>query len=264
MPDVRKMGGTVVVAALCFGCRASAPPSLPYDFRRGDDIVRAMFDRYLNRWFDNITYLQQNRSHVTGTDTVPEVRYVALDPPRRMRIDFHPLPAGNGVLLVRDTQYEVASGRARPGTPSVERRALLQHDVYFLTPPETIARLRALGYDLSKVREESWEGRPVFVVGSTGDLQSPQFWVDRELMLLVRLLEPSLRDPTRTLDTRLLEYERIGSGWIPRRIDVFEGGVRTQSQQVREIRVNMPLDSLLFVPDQWTRARHWYQQPVLR
>jgi hypothetical protein len=264
MPDVSKLGGALVVAALSFGCRASAPPTPPYDYRNGEDIVRAMFDRYLNRWFDNVTYLQQNRSHAPGRDTLAEIWYVAIDPPRRMRIDFHPLTAGNGALIVGDNEYAVASGRAGPAARALQGRMLLQHDVYFLTPPETIARLRELGFDLSRAREDSWEGRPVFVVGSAGDARAPQFWVDRELMLLVRLLEPSLRDPGAVTDTRLLEYERIGSAWIPRRIDVFDGGVRTYSQQIREIRVNVPIDSLLFVPDQWARARHWYQQPILR
>lgn len=261
MPDVRRLAGAATVAALCFGCRATAPPALPYDFRTGEGVIRAMHDRYYNRWHGNLTFVQHNRAF--GADTGVAVWLTAIHPPRRMRIDFEPRQAGNGLLLLRDTQYVMVGGRPRQVMRSIQPLVLLQHDVYFLTPPETIARLRELNVDLGSVREESWDGRPAYVVG-TADARARQFWVDRELMLLVRMVEPSLRDPAVMVDTRLLEYERVGAAWVPRRIDYFEGGQRTFTHEQRQIRANTPLDSLLFSPDDWMRARHWYQQAILR
>jgi len=42
---------------------------------------------------------------------------------------------------------------------------------------DAIEKLKGLKFDLSIEREETWQGRPVYVVGArAGDLHSAQFW----------------------------------------------------------------------------------------
>jgi hypothetical protein len=262
MPKVTRLGGAAVVAALCFGCKGTPPPALPYDFSSGEGVVRAMHDRYYNRWYETLTYVQNNLPDAPS-DTVAAVWLTAISPPRRMRIDFEPRQAANGLLSIRDTQYVVVGGRPREVIRRVQPLLVLQHDIYFVTPTETIGRLRELGFDLSRAREETWDGRAVYVVGAN-DPRARQFWVDRDLMLLVRLLEPAERDPSLMLETRLLQYDKVGAAWVPRRIESYVGGQRVYTHQLTQIRADVALDSLLFSPDDWTRGRHWYQQAILR
>jgi len=236
---------------------------MPYDFGRGEDIVEAMHDRYVTRWPRTLVYVQHNQLTPRAGAPTASVWLTAVQPPQRVRIDIDPREQGNGLLIVGDTQYVITGGRPSQVIRQTDPATLLQHDVYFLTPPETIARLRALGVDLSAVRQDQWQGRAVFVLGRTGR-SARELWIDRELMLIVRLLEPSPRDPSITMDTRFHEYERLGSAWVPRRIESLEDNERIASRELRQIRSNLTLDSLLFRPDDWTRARHWYQSAILR
>jgi hypothetical protein len=268
MPDARSRlssGGPLLVAALLLGCHASQPPPSAYDYSQGADVLQAMHDRYAGRWPQRLVAVQHNLASPRAGDTARTIWLTAVEPPGRMRIDFEPRERGNGVLILQDTQYVIAGGRPTQVTRAIQPLLLLQHDVYFLAAPITTARLRELGVNVDRVRTDVWQNRPVFVLGAAaGDLRSKQVWIDRELMLLVRWIEPSLRDSRLSVDTRLLDYERMGSAWVPRRIDYYEGDQRIFEQEQRQIRANLVLDSLLFRPDDWTRAEHWYQTPVLR
>lgn len=234
-------------ALLLLGCSRTNPPVMPYDFTRGEDVVRAMHDRYVNRWFTNVTYSQ----HTEGQP----VQLYAVDPPDRLRIDIDPREQGNGALNLRDTTYIMQGGRVAQQFPFVPLDMLLQHGVYWYPPPQTIQRLRQWGFDLARVREDTWDNRRVFVVGGNGK----EFWVDRELMLVVRLVEPTSGRPG---DTRFIQYERVGPAWLARRIQHVAGDRVVSSSELRQIGANLELDSLLFVPSEYMRARHWYQTPL--
>ncbi|PYX34972.1 MAG: hypothetical protein DMG81_19205, partial [Acidobacteria bacterium] len=70
--------------------------------------------------------------------------------------------------------------------------------------------LRSEKFDITKFHEETWKGRAVFVVGAEqGDLKSPQFWVDKERLLFVRLFQPARADATKTDDIRLEDYRPL-------------------------------------------------------
>src|SRR5207249_1270615 len=72
-----------------------------------------------------------------------------------------------------------------------------------------------LGFDLATVHEGTWDGRPAYVVGARrGDLRTRQFWVDKDRLLFVRLLEPGQRDTTRTSDIRFNDYRPVGAAWV--------------------------------------------------
>lgn len=235
--------GRGLLAALCTACSRTQPPAMPYDFTNGEDVVRAVHDRYVNRWLTNVTYVRQTAGR-------PD-ELVAIDPPDRLRVDIDPKERGNGLLNLRDTTYLLQAGRVVEAFRSIPADLLLLHAVYWYSPPQTIARLKELGFDLARVREDRWQNRPVFVVGRP----QHEFWVDRQQMLLVRLVMPGASG---TSDTRYLQYERIGPAWVARRSEQHLGG-NVVSSELRQISANLDLDSLLFSPAQWTRARHWYQ-----
>ena len=248
------LGGVLVTAALLVACRRTAPPVMPYDFSNGEDVVRAMHDRYANRWFETLVYVQHNQPVAGGPESV---WLIAVRPPARMRIDFEPRERGNGMLAVRDTEYVVTAARPTQIFRLIHPAMLLQHDVYVYPAEETILRLREVGFDLSRARSENWNGRDMLVVGTAGQ----EFWVDRQYMLLARLIQPSRGGPR---ESRYLDYEKLGPSWVPRRIETYSGPTLTDTHELRQIRSNISLDSLLFRPDNWVEVRHWYQTPVLR
>ena len=48
---------------------------------------------------------------------------------------------------------------------------------------------------MTQIHEEKWEGQDVYVVGAAkGDLKSKQFWIEKNRLLFVRLIEPDEHD----------------------------------------------------------------------
>ena len=118
-------------------------------------------------------------------------------------------------------------------------------------------KLQALKFDLSQFREDTWQGRPVYVVGAkAGDLHSPQFWIDQKNLYFVRMLRPTGKDGTQTQETEFNKYQKLGGGWMaPEVIFMVDGKVVT-TEKYSEIRGDVTLDPKLFDPQSWTTV-HW-------
>ena len=229
---------------------AMAPPLT------GRDIVRAMHDRYVGKWYPTLSFVQKN------TATAPDGRiehstwreFAAL--PGRLRIEFEPVDSGAGLLFVRDSQFVFSGGRLSRATAFVHPLMVLGFDVYFDSAERTIGRLERLGFDLSTIHEDTWDGRPVYVVGAKpGDSRTRQFWVDRERLVFVRLLEPGQRDTTRTSDIRFNEYRPVGAAWLSAEVAFLVDGHERWLEQYAEIETGGPLPDALFDPARWTKGR---------
>jgi hypothetical protein len=136
---------------------------------------------------------------------------------------------------------------------------LLGFDVYFLPVAETVAKLRELKFDMAELREDMWQGRPVYVVGAkAGDLHSRQFWIDKENLYFVRLLEPGGKDGSRTQETQFNKYERVkGGGWVAPEVIFMVDGKTVVTEEYSEIRGGVKLEDKFFDPQHWQDAEHW-------
>src|SRR2546429_5366347 len=171
--------------------RAPAPPE-------GHAIIAAMHDRYAGKGYATLTFVKHNPAPRPDDSTEHSTwhEYAAL--PGKLRIDFEPLDSAGGVLFVRDSQFVFRGGRLARATPFVHPLMVLGVDVYFDSTPRTARRLGQLGVDLATVHEDTWDGRPAYVVGArAGDLRTRQFWGAKERLLFVRLLRPGQRDTAR-------------------------------------------------------------------
>jgi hypothetical protein len=134
---------------------------------------------------------------------------------------------------------------------------ILGFDIYRSPAADVTAKLQALKFDLSQFREDTWQGRPVYVVGAkAGDLHSPQFWIDQENLYFVRMLRPAGKDGTQTQETQFNKYQKLGGGWIaPEVIFLVDGKVVT-TEKYSDMRADVKLDPKLFDPQFWTTV-HW-------
>ncbi|HEY6209265.1 MAG TPA: hypothetical protein VIW28_09405 [Gemmatimonadales bacterium] len=239
---------TVCIAAALVMSGAS-PPS-------GREIIRAMHDRYAGKWYHTLTFVQQNTA--TRRDGTKERsvwrEYAAL--PGRLRIEFAPTDSGKGVLFVADSQYAMDADTVASATAFVHPLMVLGFDLYFDPVERTVTRLEGLGFHLATVHEDTWEGRPVWVVGApVGDLRTRQFWVDRERLVFVRLLEPGRRDTTRMSDIRFNKYQPLGPAWLSAEVAFLVDGHEQWLEEYTEIKTDVPLAPVLFDPRQWKKAR---------
>lgn len=235
---------------------AAKPTRTVATIANGRDVIAAMHDRYTGKWYHNVTFRQKTTVHLaSGRDLVQHWLETA-EVPGRLRIDTDVPPKGNGTLFANDSVYTFTSGKLVRADTGINELLVLGFDVYGQTPNATERILRRRGFDLTKIHESTWQGRPVYVVGAAeGDTTSRQFWIDKDRMLFVRLIE---RTPQGHSDIRFDQYVRTGAGWIAARVEQLVNGRRRLMEEYSEIRADVPLPDGFFDPRRWSAASHWY------
>ena len=261
----------VRVAALAFAglaaCRtpaasttspSPAATAVRTSYATGEDVIAAMRAKYDGKWYPTLTFVQKT-SRLVGEKWNVQTWYEAMSIPGRLRIDFEPVSAGNGVLYVRDSAFTVTNGRALRGQPSINPLLLLGFDVYANTPARTSALLRREGYDLSRVAVDTFQGRQMIVVGAkpAGKVIRKQFWIDAERLYFVRSIDPAPRDSTKVQDVRFVNYQRQGDAWIAPRVEIHTDGKLVFYEDYSDIKANVQLDDALFDPTKWKTVKHW-------
>ena len=128
------------------------------------------------------------------------------------------------------------------------------HDVYAQEQKVTLQKKSEEGFSLYHVRNDTWQGRPVYVVSAHVNNAHREFWVDTETLLYVRSLEPHPGDPTKVLDVRFENYKPHGGGWVAERVDIRADDKTIQDEVYENVKVNETLSPDLFVPEKWTTA----------
>lgn len=225
-----------------------------------DQLLAAMHDRYADKWYRNITFVQKSTyKRPDGQVTRVETWYEAGAIPGRLRIDFGEPSRGTGVLYRNDSAYTIAGGRVTGRLGGRNLRLVLGFDVYGQPPARTLAQLRAERVDVSVLRTAMLDGKRVYVVGAgPTDSTSNQFWVEADRLLFVRLIQTdTLR--RRTQDIRFGKYVAHGGGWVAEDVRVMISGFVALHEEHSDVRINVTLDENLFIPETWSTARHWYK-----
>jgi outer membrane lipoprotein-sorting protein len=223
------------------------------------DLIAAMQKKYGKTWYKTATFVQETTNIQPDGTTKVETWYEAMSVPGSLRIDFTPTSAGNGILFTNGQIFIFKDGKVDTTRPYNHPLLILGFDIYRAPATEVTSKLQALKFDLSQFREDTWQGRAVYVVGAkAGDMHSPQFWIDQEHLYFVRMLRPAGKDGTQTQETQFNKYQKLGGGWMaPEVIFMIDGKVVT-TEKYSEIRGDVPLDPKLFDPQFWTTV-HWKQ-----
>ncbi|HOX21227.1 MAG TPA: hypothetical protein PLI70_09890 [Gemmatimonadales bacterium] len=232
-----------------------SPSSAVIDPTTGADVIRMMQAKYEGKWYRTLTFVQATR-HADGS---VETWYEAMRIPGALRIDIAPLAAQSVMLFRNDSIYRYVGGETKLARSLVHPLLLLGFDVYGQPAEKTIATLTALGYDLSKVRSGSWQGRKVWIVGAAeGDTTTTQFWVDQERLVFVRSLATHPQKPGVITDVQFNKYVKLGKGWIETEVLFLENGVVTLTEEYRDMKADpVPaLDPAIFEPGAY-RAPGW-------
>src|SRR5579871_6203971 len=66
----------------------------------GEDVLRAMHDRYSSSWYQNVTFVQKSTTYKPDGTSTAETWYEAASLPGKLRIDIGPPSDGKGYVLV--------------------------------------------------------------------------------------------------------------------------------------------------------------------
>lgn len=227
------------------------------DIATGDALLRAMHDRYKDSWYQSVTFVQKSTTYKPDGTSSAETWYEALQLPGKLRIDFGEPAKNNGALMVNGDVTVLKDGKVTATRHSENMLLVLGFDVYKQDPETTVKVVKGEGFDLSKIHEDTWEGKPAYVVGADkGDEKSKQFWIAKDSLLFVRVIEPSQGDPAKNNDIRFIHYEPLAGAWIAAGVEVYSEGKKVFTEDYSDIRANVKLDSALWDPPQFS-ATHW-------
>jgi len=241
----------LVVALLVFEAPVSAKIS------NTNELIAAMQEKYGKSWYKTATFVQETTNFQPDGTSKVETWYEAMSVPGTLRIDFTPTTAGNGILFTGSKIYVFKDGKVENTRPFEHPLLILGFDIYRAPASEIVTKLQALKFNLAEFREDTWQGRPVYVVGAkAGDLHSPQFWIDQKNLYFVSMLRPAGRDGAQTQETQFNKYQKLGGGWMaPEVIFMVDGKVMT-TEKYSDMRADVKLDPKLFDPESWATV-HW-------
>jgi hypothetical protein len=246
------LGSLLCLAALVPGSPSAAPTDLPKD---GIEVITRMRERYLGKWYRTLTFVQKT----TLPDGKVETWYEAAELPGKLRIDIAPLEGKNTILFRNDTLYDFKGGKLAETKPLIHPLMVLGFDVYAQPVDKTLRQLRELGFDMSKVHEAEWQGRPAYVVGAAaGDSVARQFWIDQERLYFVRMVEPGKKDPAARVETQFNKYIPMGQGWLETEVRFIVNGETKMLEEYTEPKASVKLDPGIFDPSRWV-APGWVQ-----
>jgi len=251
----------LMLAIAVTGCASPNPANNRTLPANGIELLTRMHDAYAGKWYKTLTFVQKTTvTRPTGAvDT--STWYESLKSPDRLRIDFGDPSKGNGALYTTDSLYVVRGGKVTRTIPSGNPFLPFVAGVYAQPVDTTLRQLSSWKFDLSKIRADTWQGAPVYVVGanSPADLDSPQFWVEREHLQPVRfLVKLSPAPDAKPNDIRLEKYVPVGGGWLATHVAIMEGTVVRQAEDYSSWRGDVSLPNDFFVAEKWSDTPHWF------
>jgi outer membrane lipoprotein-sorting protein len=222
-----------------------------------NELISAMQKKYGKSWYRTATFVQQTTNFQPDGTSKVETWYEAMSVPGSLRIDFTPTKEGNGILFTDGKIFVFKNGKVESTRPFEHPLLILGFDIYRAPAGEVTSKLQALKFDLSQLREDTWQGRSVYVVGAkAGDLHSPQFWIDQQNLYFVRMLRPAGKDGAQTSETQFNKYQKLGGGWMAPEVTFMVDGKVVTTETYSELRSDVKLDPKLFDPQFWTTV-HW-------
>ncbi|MEN8374894.1 MAG: hypothetical protein ABFS34_05540 [Gemmatimonadota bacterium] len=245
------------------GCAASAQEPAPdltdnsggaeaAAIESAEQLVRAMHDRYADSWYRTLFFKQTViRTPPEGEPPPDEVWTEYMTLPGQLRIDLTDGYNGSGAIFRGDSTYVFRNGALAVVRDQRNALLVLGFDVYAQEPEVTLEILGGIGFDLSVLRSDTWQGRPAWVVGAAeGDLTTPQFWIDAERLLFTRLIQPS-PNGAGISDIRFDDYEPLAGGWIAPTVVFLTDGRETLREEYFDVEANPDLDPALYDPEAW-------------
>lgn len=236
------------------GPKPAPPPA------NGREVVQRMFSQYEGKWYQTLQFTQENTRYLANgrTDRSQWKEYMLV--PGRLRIEFLPATGGNGAVYADGNVYSFEGGRLTRTTPQINVLLVLTADVYAQPVETSVRQLTGLGIDMAKLRSDTWEKRPVWVVGSTGpaDLGSPQFWIDAETWVVVRVVDRlplgTAQGPRPATEYQLTDYRTVSGIPMVHQITFLRDGKPFFLEQYTQVVLNGALDARLFSSTQWRAA----------
>jgi outer membrane lipoprotein-sorting protein len=228
---------------------------LSHDDLNSVKVLKQMYDRYSGKWFRSFTFVQTTERYKGDSLTQTSTWYEAILFPDKFRIDFGDIKNGDAVIYANDSAYNFRKGKLTGTRLDNNDLTFLLGGLYFYSFDKVISQVKALHYDLDKFHTDTWNNKPVYVIGaSTRDEKVNQLWVDKEKLVLVRFIK---YDDNRKEEGLLEDQQKFGGGWSETKATFYIDDKLIQKEYYHECKFNVALDPRIFQPAGFG-STHWY------
>lgn len=219
-------------------------PGAPGTPTTGEAVIRAMHDKYAKTWYRTLTFSQRTMLRTPKDSMITEIWNEEAMMPGRLRVEIQRATGPVSAMYLGDTLYVWRGDSVFVRAESRNILLIMGFDVYTQPPEQTLAMLAKDHFPMSPVREDTWEGRAVYVIGNG----TRQLWIDKERLLFVRGTQPSPRDSTKVTDFRFDNYVEVPSGWVAETVETYFDGKIVQREEYSDVRPNATVDPARFTP----------------
>jgi hypothetical protein len=214
----------------------------------GEEVIRAMHAKYEKSWYRTLSFTQKTTRRTPADTMAIETWRERAMVPGYLRIDVEG-PRNLTIVYGADSVFVWRGDSTLNRAAARNILMVIGFDVYRQPPETTLAVLKAEHFPMTPVREDTWKGKPVYVIGAAaGDLRSHQLWIEKDRLLFVRAIQPDERDSTKTLDMRFDNYVKVPAGWLSETVELYRDGKLFQREEYSDVKTNIPVDPKIFVP----------------
>jgi hypothetical protein len=183
-------------------------------------LIEEMISKYDGQWFKEISFEQTTSFYKDGEIFKTESWYETYQYPSKLLIEYDKFGSGSGQLYRNDSIYLFTNHKLDTVYPLVHSLVVLTMDLYHLEKEYATKRIDNMGFDLSKFRIDEFNNKPVYVVGSSNEKDtSNQFWVDKEKLVVVKMITNTSRG---VQVVELDDYRELnGSGLIEQQVRFY-------------------------------------------
>ena len=169
------------VSFVFFGCSSR--------INNGKELIKKIHNTYDGKWFKKIAFEQNSYFYKNDSIYKKQIWYETYQFPGKLAIKYDSISSGDGLLFANDTLSVFRAGEIISQKRRIHDLVVLSMDICSQDVGKTISQLNELGYDLTKMHINIWNGKEAYVVGAEkGDTTSKQFWIEKERLIFVRML----------------------------------------------------------------------------
>ncbi len=217
----------------------------------GEAILKMMYARYAGKWHQTLMFNQTTEVYRNDSLKRKQTWHEVMLGPDKLRIDIDPVDAGNTIIFRGDSTYRFSGGVLKSAVKQENDLIFLLGGMYSMPFDKTMNKLKELGYDVNKLHDDTWKGRPVYVIGAVNnDEKVNQLWIDKTNLYLVRMIEYK----NNTKEEGLFENQvKVGTGWSETKCSFYFNDKLAQVESYYDVKEVPQVDGHLFDPQHYTK-----------
>lgn len=213
-------------------------------------VLQKMYGRYGKTWFKTFSFNQTTDRYRHDSLIKSDTWYENVMFPGNFRIDFGDPSKGNAIIYKGDSSFLFKDGKLQKADKDRDELTFFLGGMYFTSFKEVLAEFKDLNYDLGKFHEDTWKGKPVYVIGAnTTDEKVNQLWIDKDMMVPVRFFK---YEDNRKEEGTFENQVKMKKGWSETYCKFYFNDKLIQVETYHDLVANKEIDPKIFDPAHFT------------